>query len=132
MDIFRYLLCMMFSDRRIYIQMKTGTFERAFSKNTIYRFLYNARINWQHFTVLLAINRDSMYFKSDYSLQTECERYNSRFKSTGQEHMWDTPKSSVTNLNTLAHISLLAVDAAAITAKSGQSYRKLKLIKRTA
>ncbi len=30
-DIFRYLFCMMFSDRSIYMQMKTGTFERAFS-----------------------------------------------------------------------------------------------------
>lgn len=39
MDIFRYLFCMMFSDRSIYMQMKTGTFEGAFSKNTIYRFM---------------------------------------------------------------------------------------------
>ena len=34
MDIFRYLFCMMFSDRSIYMQMKTGTFEGEFSKNT--------------------------------------------------------------------------------------------------
>lgn len=80
----------------------------------------------------LAVDRDSLYFKSNYSLRTECERYNSRFKNTGQEWMWVRNKSSVTNLNTLAHISLLAVAVAAITAKSGQSYRKLKLIKRTA
>ena len=38
-EIFRYLFCMMFSDRSIYMQMKTGTFEGVFSKNTIYRFL---------------------------------------------------------------------------------------------
>ena len=27
MDIFRFLFCMMFSDRSVYMQMKTGTFE---------------------------------------------------------------------------------------------------------
>ena len=31
----------------------TGTFEGAFSKNTIYRFLNDARVNWQRFTMLL-------------------------------------------------------------------------------
>jgi len=36
---------MMLSDRGIYMQMKTGTFEGGFSKNTIYRFLNNARMN---------------------------------------------------------------------------------------
>lgn len=54
MDIFRYLFCMMFSDRSIYMQMKTGTYEGSFSKNTIYRFLNNARTNWQRFTTLLS------------------------------------------------------------------------------
>ncbi len=54
MDIFRYLFCMMFSDRSVYMQMKTGTFEGGFSKNTIYRFLNNARTNWQRFTTLLS------------------------------------------------------------------------------
>ena len=54
MELFRYLFCMMFSDRSIYMQMKTGTFEGAFSKNTIYRFLNDAGINWQRFTMLLS------------------------------------------------------------------------------
>ena len=36
------------------MQMKTGTFEGGFSKNTIYRFLNNARTNWQRFTTLLS------------------------------------------------------------------------------
>ena len=80
----------------------------------------------------LSIDRNSKYFKSSYSLRTECERYNSRFKNTGQERMWVRNKSSVTNLNTLAHISLLAVAVAAIASQSGQSYRKLKSVKRTA
>ena len=80
----------------------------------------------------LSIDRNSRYFKNNYSLRTECERYNSRFKNTGQERMWVRNKSSVANLNTLAHISLLAVAVAAITNHEGQSYRKLKAIKRTA
>lgn len=48
MDIFRCLFCMMFSDRSIYMQIKMGTFGAEFSKNTIYRFLSNARINKHH------------------------------------------------------------------------------------
>lgn len=54
MDIFRYLFCMMFSDRSIYMQMKTGTYKGNFSKNTIYRFLNNAKTNWRRFTTLLS------------------------------------------------------------------------------
>ena len=34
MDIFRYLLCLVFSDRSMYMQIKTGTFEECFCKNT--------------------------------------------------------------------------------------------------
>ena len=54
MDVFRFLFCMMFSDRSFYMQVKTGTFREGFSKNTIYRFLNNARTNWQRFTTLLS------------------------------------------------------------------------------
>ena len=54
MDVFRFLFCMMFSDRSFYMQMKTGTFGEGFSKNTIYRFLNNARTNWQRFTALFS------------------------------------------------------------------------------
>lgn len=63
MDIFRYLFCMMFSDRSIYMQMKTGTFDGEFSKNTIYRFLNNARINWQRFTTLLSADIINSFMK---------------------------------------------------------------------
>lgn len=80
----------------------------------------------------LSIDRESKYFKHSYSLRTECERYNSRFKNTGQERMWVRNKNSVTNLNTLAHISLLAVAIAAITTRPDQSYRRLKTLKRLA
>lgn len=79
-----------------------------------------------------SIDRESKYFKNSYSLRTECERYNSRFKNTGQERMWVRNKNSVTNLNTLAHISLLTVAIAAITTNPSQTYRKLKTMKRIA
>ena len=46
--------------------------------------------------------------------------------------MWVRNRSSVTNLNTIAHISLLAVAIATITSGTGQSYRKLKTVKRIA
>lgn len=80
----------------------------------------------------LFLDRNSKYFKSCYSLRTECERYNSRFKNTGQERMWVRNKSSVANLNTFAHISLLAVAVASVAMSGSQSYRKLKSVKRTA
>ena len=80
----------------------------------------------------LSIDRESISFKKNYSLRTECERYNSRFKSTGQERMWVRNQTSVANLNTFAHISLLAVAVAVITTRSGQSYRKIKTVKRIA
>ncbi len=54
MNIFKYLFSMMFSDRSIYMQMKTGTYKGTFSKNTIYCFLNDVRINWQSFTTLLS------------------------------------------------------------------------------
>lgn len=63
MDVFRFLFCMMFSDRSFYMQMKTGTFGEGFSKNTIYRFLNNARTNWQRFTTLLSADIINSFMK---------------------------------------------------------------------
>lgn len=80
----------------------------------------------------LSIDRDSKAFKAAYALRSECERYNSRFKKAGQERMWVRNIFSVTNLNTLAHIALLAVAIAAVHSSSKQSYRKLKTVKRLA
>lgn len=54
MDIFRYLFCLIFSDRSMYMQRKTGVFEGGFCKNTVYRFLNNTKTNWQRFTTLLS------------------------------------------------------------------------------
>ncbi len=45
-NIFKYKLCNVFSDRSMYMQQKTGSFREAFSKNTYYRFLNNLRICW--------------------------------------------------------------------------------------
>jgi len=80
----------------------------------------------------LSIDRQSVEFKSVYALRTECERYNSRFKSTGQERLWVRNGKSATNLNTVAHISLLAIAVAAVATKSKVSYRCLKSVKRVA
>lgn len=78
----------------------------------------------------LSIDRTSKKFKSVYSLRTECERYNSRFKTTGQERLWVKNMKSVQNLNSIAHVSLLAIAIAAIITQSKVSYRCLKTIKR--
>jgi len=80
----------------------------------------------------LSIDRQSIHFKSIYALRTESERYNSRFKSTGQERLWVRNAMSAENLNTLAHISLLAIAVAAVVSKSNVSYRCLKSAKRVA
>ena len=53
-EVFRYLFCLIFSNRSMYMQRKTGTFDGSFCKNTIYRFLNNAKINWFRFTTLLS------------------------------------------------------------------------------
>ena len=80
----------------------------------------------------LSIDRNSIQFKSIYNLRTEAERYNSRFKSTGQERLWVRNGNSAKNLNTIAHISLLAIALAAVITKSASSYRCFKNCKRTA
>ena len=80
----------------------------------------------------LSIDRESITFKSVYALRTECERYNSRFKSTGQERLWVRNRSSAENLNSIAHISLLAIALAAVVTQAKTSYRALKSLKRTA
>jgi len=53
-EVFRYLFCLIFSDRSMYMQRKTGISDGSFYKNTVYRFLNNAKINWFRFTTLLS------------------------------------------------------------------------------
>ena len=38
LQIFKYKLCNVFSDRSMYMQKKTGSFKETFSKNAFYRF----------------------------------------------------------------------------------------------
>ena len=59
-EIFRYLLCQVFSDRSMYMQMATGRYTEAFGKNAVYRFLESEKTNWERFTCILSariINR---------------------------------------------------------------------------
>ncbi len=80
----------------------------------------------------LSIQRDTVEFKSLYSLRTECERYNSRFKSTGQERLWVCNKFSAANLNTISHISLLAIAIAAVVTRRLEAMRSPKKLLRSA
>ena len=79
----------------------------------------------------LSIDRNYFCFKRTYALRTECERYNSRFKASGQERLWVRNGASAANLNTLAHISALAVALAAVLSGS-HSYRSAKQLRRSA
>ena len=54
LQIFKYKLCNVFSDRSMYMQHKTGSYKETFSKNTFYRFLNGKRTNWLRFTTLLS------------------------------------------------------------------------------
>lgn len=78
----------------------------------------------------LSIDRDCLQFKRVYALRSECERYNSRFKRSGQERLWVRNRRSAENLNTVAHISALAVAYAAVVSKSRHSYRAAKSLRR--
>lgn len=78
----------------------------------------------------LSIDRDCLSFKRIYALRTECERYNSRFKDTGQDRLWVHNGISVANLNSLAHITALTVAYAAVLAKGKHSYRSTKSLRR--
>jgi hypothetical protein len=80
----------------------------------------------------LSIDRTCISFKKTYTLRTECERYNSRFKATGQERLWVRNKNSAQNLNTVAHVSLLAIALAAVITQKTASFRCFKSIKRIA
>lgn len=80
----------------------------------------------------LSIDRDCKQFKRVYALRTECERYNSRFKATGQERLWIRNAKSVSNLNTIAHITALAIASAAVVTRENISYRGLKTLRRSA
>ena len=78
----------------------------------------------------LSIDRECLRFKRVYALRSECERYNSRFKATGQERLWIRNANSAANLNTIAHITALAAAFAAVMNNSRHSYRSAKALRR--
>lgn len=80
----------------------------------------------------LSIDRACLSFKRTYALRSECERYNSRFKNSGQERLWVHNGNSVANLNTIAHIVALTIALAAVASKRKASYRSLKSLRRSA
>ena len=80
----------------------------------------------------LSTDRQSIAFKSIYALRTEAERYNSRFKQSGCERVFVRNGKSVKNLNTIAHISLLAIAIATVSLSKNISYRSVKSVKRLA
>ena len=80
----------------------------------------------------LAIDRTCASFKRTYALRSECERYNSRFKDTGQQRLWVHNGSSAENLNTIAHIAALTIALAAVSFKLPHSYRARKALRRAA
>lgn len=77
-----------------------------------------------------SIDRDCLRFKRIYALRSECERYNSRFKSTGRERLWVHNGNSAANLNTISHIAALAVAYAAVLSNSRHSVRSRKALRR--
>lgn len=78
----------------------------------------------------LSIDRTCISFKKIYSLRSEIERYNSRFKQTGQERMWVRGENAVKNNASIAHIALLAVATAAVlTRKSHLKLSKKALMR---
>lgn len=76
------------------------------------------------------VDETSTYFKFYYSKRTESERYNSRFKNLNLENASVRNKNSISNLNTLGHICLLAVALAAILTNKGDKLRSLSNLKR--
>lgn len=54
MVIMLYIFNLMFSPMSMYYQIKMGGFRESFSKNTVYRFLDNAHMNWHTFLLRLS------------------------------------------------------------------------------
>ena len=81
--IFRYLLCLMFSDRSMYMQIATGRFAEGYSKNTVYRFLNSCKTNWERFTILLS---ESLFLttaptkRQAISIPNLLQRYSTMFR----------------------------------------------------
>lgn len=64
LDIFNYYMSFVFTGLSMYMQMATNSFNECFSKNTVYRFLNNAKTNWNKFVRLLS--KAVIYEKIEY------------------------------------------------------------------
>lgn len=53
-EVFQYLFLLIFSNRSMYMSLITGKNTPSFAKDTIYRFMKMAQINWVRFTTILA------------------------------------------------------------------------------
>lgn len=62
-ELFRFLLCCMFSQTSMYMSMRIGNFKENFSKNTIYRFCSDARINWHRLVRVLSAKVINQFFR---------------------------------------------------------------------
>ena len=80
----------------------------------------------------LSIDRSCFSFRKIYAMRTEIERYNARFKKTGQERMWVCSFHAVQNLSSIAHIALLAVALAAVLTQRPSLKLSLKSSMRSA
>lgn len=79
-----------------------------------------------------SINRKSTYFKSIYSLRTESERYNSRWKNLNTDKASVRNMPAIENLNTIGHICLLALAVAAVKSGKTDCLKSLKNFKKSA
>ena len=89
-QIFRYLMCLMFSDRSMYMQITTKRFKKDFTKNTVYRFLNNSRINWERFTTMLSerIVNGFMRPLTNENRENICQMIRSIHCSTALSHVY--------------------------------------------
>ena len=53
-EVFQYLFLLIFSNRSMYMDLITGRNTPSFAKDTVYRFMKMARINWIRFTAILS------------------------------------------------------------------------------
>ena len=119
--LFTFMLRMVFTDRSMYQQMRTGRWAEEFKKNTYYRFLNSVRINWERFLTLLSeqvietffrpltsddrkdvfIIDDSLYERAGYKKTELCARV---FDHTGMRYckgfrmltlLWSDGNSSI-------------------------------------
>ena len=63
MQILRYLVCLVFSDRSMYRQIVTGSYKEEFSKNAVYRFYNSVKTNWLRLTTMLSAKVINSYLR---------------------------------------------------------------------